>query len=160
MERWTRKAALGGAAILAVPSALSSGGAYAATAATGSAMGPTSDLSAQDCAADRRVVREAPMHNRNGSGHRQGMVYLLYSPSCRTVWAKVDTQAGPCVPGDDLCGKATLHRNSDNAELVCHIPRGATSCITGMLNDANVTSYAEGEFDYGPWGYYGKTASY
>ncbi|HEY0640362.1 MAG TPA: DUF2690 domain-containing protein [Pseudonocardiaceae bacterium] len=111
------------------------------------------------CTDTGRVVRQAPMRNTY-NGHAQGTVYLYYSTSCRTVWAKLVTGAPGCVPGDDWCGSARVHRNSDGAELVCYTPRGASSCVTGQLNDAGVTSYAEADYTNGPWNYYGKTGSY
>jgi hypothetical protein len=122
---------------------------------------PTSydGMSAAACG-DVIVARSAPMANRADSGQRQGTVYLMYSRQCRTVWAKIDTGAPGCVPGDDWCGSATVHRNSDGAELTCFTPRGSSTCSTGMLNDAGVTSFAEAGYDNGPWSYYGKTASF
>ena len=117
------------------------------------------DPVATGCSNTARVARSAPLRNTY-TGTARGTVYLMYSSACRTVWAKMDTGQPGCIPAADYCGSATVHRNSDGAEITCYTPRGRSSCSTRQLNDANVTSYAEAEYTAGSWNYYGKTASY
>lgn len=152
-----RKAVSIGGAAAVVGSSLLFDGAMATAAPAAVLDG--SDPTVTACSDTARVARSAPLRNRY-NGHRQGTVYLMYSTSCRTVWAKMVTGAPGCRPGDDFCGQATVHRNSDGRELHCWTPAGRNSCTTGQLNDANVTSFAEAEYTNGPWNYYGKTASY
>lgn len=109
------------------------------------------------CADTGSAKRTAAMTSPGGV---RGTMYLYYSSACRTTWAKVVTDSPPCQPGVDYCGSATVHRNSDGKEMTCHIPSGQSSCYTKQVNDANVTSYAYGHFDNGPWTYYGTTGSY
>ncbi|HET8641569.1 MAG TPA: DUF2690 domain-containing protein [Pseudonocardiaceae bacterium] len=148
-----RFASLGGAAAVVGSSLLFDG------AVANALPYDNTDPGATGCANTGRVVRSAPMRNRY-NGDPQGTVYLFYSSGCRTVWAKMSTGAPGCVPGADWCGSATVHRNSDGYELRCYTPSGRSSCSTRQLNDANVTSFAEAQFDNGPWSYYGKTGSY
>lgn len=148
-----RFASLGGAAAIVGSSLLFDGAVANAAPYDGT------DPGATGCSNTARVARSAPIRNRY-NGHAQGTVYLMYSTACRTVWAKMVTGAPGCVPGDDWCGSATVHRNSDGRELICYTPAGRSSCSTRQLNDAGVTSFAEAEYTNGPWNYYGKTASY
>jgi hypothetical protein len=69
---------------------------------------------------------------------------LWYSPSCRTVWAVVNTN----VTNWSGLG-CNVWRNSDNKRMGCAASSGTQERYSMMLNDANVTSYATG------WGYDG-----
>jgi hypothetical protein len=96
-----------------------------------------------------------------------GRIELRYSPTCRTVWARLVNYMN-YVPGDQHRGDPYIHRNSDGKEygrLQCDRPSGRnTVCWTRMLNDANVTSYAIGLIDgYPTYGYttaVGQTGSF
>jgi hypothetical protein len=104
------------------------------------------------------TVKSSAMHFGAAT---QGLVELRYDACTRYAWARVTTyEAGGCVPGDNGCGQATVHRNSDGAEQTCNIPPAGTSCSTATVNDANVTSYAKAWFDAGAGTYTGQTASY
>ena len=83
---------------------------------------------------------------------------LRYSPTCRSVWARI-SNAG-YDPASQLAGWAQIHRNSDGRAYRCSVYSGSTGCYTMMLNDANVTSYAEGWYDSGVREYYSRTTSY
>lgn len=73
-----------------------------------------------------------------------GLIQVSYSPCTRNVWAYIQSYYPPCQANGEFCGFAYIHRNSDGATLMCSIPVGATTCNTGQLYDANVTSYAYG----------------
>lgn len=68
-----------------------------------------------------------------------GTVSLFFSPSCRTVWAKLsNVQYSQCAPGGTPSFDFYVHRTSDNAESEgC-----AEGTVTQMLYDAGTTSYA------------------
>lgn len=89
-----------------------------------------------------------------------GLIQVSYSSCTRNVWAYLLSYAPPCRPGVDYCGGALIHRNSDGAERSCGLPAGGTSCNSDQLSDANVTSYAYGEIDNGPFNGTGRTANW
>ncbi len=73
---------------------------------------------------------------------------LRYSPSCRTVWARITTLEGLYAAGDWEGGQCWIHRNSDGAELEdSHCSSDHTVCYTNMLDDADVSCYAYGTVD-------------
>ena len=95
------------------------------------------------------------------TGRTQGLLELRYNSCNRTVWARVSTGlTGGCLPAQTDCGYATIHRNSDGAERSCATVRGAKSCYTAALNDANVTSYAHGSVDAGAYSYMARTINF
>ncbi|GIH07833.1 hypothetical protein Rhe02_59000 [Rhizocola hellebori] len=89
-----------------------------------------------------------------------GQIQLRYSTACRTVWGRIVAYY------NDYNAHAYVNRNSDGAWYNCVNPTwsnnlAAYSCYTPMLNDANVTSYADGyaaTTDYVIS--YGRTTSY
>jgi hypothetical protein len=86
------------------------------------------------CANDAYTARSATL--ASGS-----IIELRYSPSCRTVWARI---TNPVVDDNNNYSFAIVTRNSDGHTYSCLVPTGAKSCYTPMLNDAGVTSYAKG----------------
>jgi Protein of unknown function (DUF2690) len=117
-----------------------------------------SDPSATGCSAGAYTAR-SDVGSLGGEIHV--LVELRYSPKCRTAWARVTTENMPaCVPGEDWCGDAVVHRNGDGRSFTCDIPRGGHSCYTRQVNDAGVTSWAFGEGDDGAQTASADTASF
>jgi hypothetical protein len=87
----------------------------------------------------------------------QALLELRYSRTCRAAWARISN--APYIEFESVPGWARVHRNSDGKEYGCTVQPGATKCYTAMVNDANVTSYAYGEWDSGTYFYSGRTAS-
>ncbi|MFE1285831.1 DUF2690 domain-containing protein [Streptomyces sp. NPDC058751] len=88
----------------------------------------------------------------------QATLQLRYSASCRAAWGRItnasyDTRS-------QFTPSAGVHRNSDGREYTCAVATTGTSCFTLMVNDANVTSYAFGEWDSGAQVYSDRTGSY
>ncbi|WP_433610235.1 DUF2690 domain-containing protein [Dactylosporangium sp. CA-139114] len=91
-----------------------------------------------------------------------GKVELRYStnPNCRTVWARITSKV---VASNQLGG--FIARNSDGASYQCSEfgwsdNLQANYCLTPMLNDAGVTSYAKGAVLYQGAYYFGQTTNY
>ncbi len=115
------------------------------------------------------IARKANVVITSGrySGTVLGRIELRYSPTCRTVWARLVNYMN-WEPGNAHEGSPYVHRNSDGrtyGRVACDRNSGRdTRCWTSMLNDANVTSYAEGVIDgYPTYGYVqarGRTTSY
>lgn len=89
-----------------------------------------------------------------------GEVQLRYSRTCRTVWARITSKV---VDSNHLGGY--VQRNSDGASYQCSEfgysnNLAAFYCLTPMLNDANVTSYVRGAFQYQGQNYFGQTTNY
>ncbi|GAA4247266.1 DUF2690 domain-containing protein [Dactylosporangium darangshiense] len=89
-----------------------------------------------------------------------GKVELRYSSSCRTVWTRVTSTA---VSSAYIGGY--VQRNSDGAYYQCSESGwsdnlGAYYCLTAMLNDKDVTSYAKGGIQYQGATYTGQTSNY
>ncbi|WP_165845796.1 DUF2690 domain-containing protein [Streptacidiphilus pinicola] len=99
-----------------------------------------------------------------GDGSYAGTVYLRYNSGCRTVWAKIVLASPQDACGNAsagmACAEAVVHRNDDGAEMSCYVPQGATSCYTAMLNDANMSSHAEGFLDTAYGTRYAQTSDY
>jgi len=84
-------------------------------------------------------------------------VLLRYSPSCRTVWAKIKDVPGPT--GNSSGCTIWIHRNSDGTEIA-KTPLFGTqhnTIWTEVLYDADVTSYAAATCDFGAEQFSGKT---
>lgn len=110
------------------------------------------------CSSSAFTAKSAGLNNSSGN---YGIIELRYSSTCRTVWARVTSTYGvACVPGDDGCADAEVHRNSDNRKLYCTSLPGTKTCYTYQLNDAGVTSHAHGHVTTGPLDAYGTTGSY
>jgi hypothetical protein len=106
------------------------------------------DPASTGCANTAETVASAAIYDSSGTA-KLGYIELRYSTACQTVWARVTTYGG-YVPGDHGAADATIHRNSDGAELTASFSyAGQTSVYTNQLNDAGVTSYAYGDIDDG-----------
>jgi Protein of unknown function (DUF2690) len=68
-------------------------------------------------------------------GTLAGNLQLKYSPSCRTTWGRVWTYIGNR-------GNATIQSTSKEKSSCNILVDGSAGCNTGMVYDANVTSYA------------------
>ena len=94
------------------------------------------DPDATGCSADAITARS---HYIDYDGRRFGQVQLRYSPTCKTAWARIVSMLpSGCVPSQQNCGGATIHRNSDGREYSCTTPSGATQCYTRQVNDNGV----------------------
>ncbi|MEW1892003.1 MULTISPECIES: DUF2690 domain-containing protein [unclassified Streptomyces] len=96
------------------------------------------DPMSSGCASGAYTARSQALYV---NGARVGTVELRYSPSCRTVWARVWSD------GNSVYAKVV--RDQDNSWEYCGTPHydsasGQYSCYTPMLNDADYTSYAVG----------------
>jgi hypothetical protein len=117
------------------------------------------DPIATGCATGATTVRKA--YGTLPGGGTIVEVELRYSSRCRTSWARLTTIGIPaCRPGDDYCGYANVHRNSDGREYACWTPGGGHGCYTAQVNDSGVTSYAYGEADDGAQSASATTGSY
>lgn len=130
----------------------------AVTTPANAALYDNTNPSTTGCSGSAITARQAGLNNASGNF---GLIDLRYSTSCRTAWARVTSTYGiACVPGDDGCGGAWVHRNSDGLQLQCTTPGGTKTCYSNQVNDAGVTSYAHGWVDTGPNTAYGTTSSY
>jgi hypothetical protein len=117
------------------------------------------DPSATGCASSGSTVESK--YGKTAVGTTIVFVELRYSSSCRTTWARVTTVGLPgCKPGVDFCGLAIVRRNSDGKQYTCEIPKGGVGCYTKQVNDAGVTSFAQGSADDGAYSATAKTNSY
>jgi hypothetical protein len=117
------------------------------------------DPASTGCANTAKTVASAPIYDVSGSSEI-GYIELRYSTGCQTIWARVTTFGG-YVPGDHGIATATIHRNSDGAELSATFSyAGQTSVYSNQLNDSGVTSYAYGEIDDGVAFDHARTTSY
>ncbi|MEU6976013.1 DUF2690 domain-containing protein [Streptomyces sp. NPDC046371] len=142
MRTLLRRAAQAGTALLLAAGALGLTGG-SAQAATYDGADPASTY----CGGTTSTPRSAALYDPRFGNH-VGTIDLRYNSGCRTVWARItlDSPQGWC--GDSAagqpCATAEVIRNSDGASLSCQVPQGGTSCYTRMLNDAGVSSYAQG----------------
>lgn len=102
------------------------------------------DPNSSGCAKDARTVRSHAIYpNDNGD---KVLLELRYSPSCRTAWARIALIPDPAI--HEIL-RASVVRNSDGKRYSCQVdPFRGNSCYTKMVNDAGVTSYAYGEYQY------------
>jgi hypothetical protein len=113
------------------------------------------------CANDVRTAKSTSVLTQGQLSAVWGKIELRYSPSCRTVWARVTT---PTLP---LTQAASVVRNSDGKYQRCDGRLWSSTlnsyyCITAMLYDGGVTSYAHANIGRAidqPLAY-GKTGSY
>ncbi|MDH2426082.1 DUF2690 domain-containing protein [Sphaerisporangium sp. TRM90804] len=103
------------------------------------------------CGGDARTVQSLRLGG-------QALLELRYSPSCRAAWARISNASYDIYNSPSPLARVV--RNSDGRRYTCYVPQGGTSCYTAMVNDANVTSYAYGEWDSGVTTYTGRTGSY
>jgi hypothetical protein len=95
------------------------------------------------CGSDAVTKRSATIVTSTQLGEVYGKLELRYSAKCRTVWARVTT---PTLP---IAQAATVLRNSDGRTMDCDGRLWSSNlnsyyCITAMLYDGGVTSYAMG----------------
>jgi len=138
-----------GVAMLAIVAGTGLGFAGTASAAPYDGVAPQGSA----CYASRALMRQTII--KYGST-RQGDIQLWYSLRCHTVWARVVTVDAPRVTGR-LGSRGFVVRNTDHAGQMCNVPVGQYSCLTKMLYDGKVTSYA--------WAHtngtnYGRTSNY
>ena len=121
--------------------------------------GRNPDALGSSCHGDARTVKSAVLVRSDGVADGP-TVQLRYSPSCRTIWAKIVGGWGH-LPGSDSggCG-VTVHRNSDGKEYGANIGAGGNSAFTNVVYDADVTAYAYASCDSGATIYRGATGSY
>ncbi|MFJ8477158.1 DUF2690 domain-containing protein [Kitasatospora sp. NPDC094011] len=119
----------------------------AVTVALAAGVGGTANAAGRDgqdpissgCAADAITARSVPL-NADGIG-QVGTLELRYSPSCRTVWARVYSRGGNLW--------ANVVRQKDNQREGCNSSSwdsgaGQYYCYTAMVDDAGYKSYAVG----------------
>ncbi|MEU4366676.1 DUF2690 domain-containing protein [Micromonospora chersina] len=113
------------------------------------------------CGSDARTVRSASVTTSTQLGEVYGKVELRYSPTCRTVWARVTT---PVLP---IFQDATVFRNSDYHTMTCNGRLWSDSlhsyyCFTAMLYDGDVTSFAQADIGRSTYEEpaYGETGDY
>lgn len=95
-------------------------------------------------------------------GTRVGYIELRYSPSCRTTWARL-TSLLKYEPGNLGAAYARITRNNDGKKYECTIPANVTppvKCNTAMVNDKNMSSFAQGWIDDGVKTVTARTTSY
>ena|SRR3979409_513686 len=111
------------------------------------------------CWNDRRSVQSTHLL-RGGHGRAvTSIIYLYYSPSCRTTWAHL-TGGTIASRGDNAGGSAQIIRNSDGRTYTCNVTTSSGECTTRMVNDVGVTSYAFGSEDSGFVIAWARTANY
>ncbi|MEU4623587.1 DUF2690 domain-containing protein [Actinoplanes sp. NPDC023801] len=116
--------------------------------------------SATPCATGAYTARQKTLTTNTQLSEVIAKIELRYSPSCRTVWARITSIK---VTSDNLLGY--VRRNSDWQGYECSEfgyskNLGAQYCLTPMVNDAGVTSYALGGLKYNGVNYDGETASF
>lgn len=136
----SRRAFRIGAVLVAVVAAVGLAG--PAQAATNDGKSATST----GCAKTAKTVATATMRSPYDNS-KFGTIELLYSTSCRTTWARITTVSKISTGWNDAW--ATITRNSDGKHYSCQVPAGKTSCVTAMVNDAGVSSFASGWGDDG-----------
>jgi hypothetical protein len=101
------------------------------------------------CSSDAFTAESAKLVDDN-TNIVWGSVQLRYSPTCRTVWAKVFSDV---TIGGDVTAYAEVDRN-DGGLQGCHVQQNHSNCETNMLYDHSdtkiVTSVAWGDVDIPP----------
>lgn len=111
------------------------------------------------CWNDRRFVESTHLRLSGNGQEMPPIIYLYYSPSCRTTWARL-TGGAVAQPTHSAGGRAEITRNSDGRRYTCQVTTTSGECTTAMVNDAGVTSYAFGSEDVGTWAAWARTANY
>ncbi|TMQ02285.1 MAG: DUF2690 domain-containing protein [Deltaproteobacteria bacterium] len=111
------------------------------------------------CWNDRRFVQSTHLFIGGNGQSVSSIIYLYYSPGCRTTWARLTGGTIP-EPGNSTGGMAQIIRNFDGRTYTCHVTTSSGECTTAMVNDAGVTSYAFGEEDAGAWTAWARTANF
>jgi hypothetical protein len=93
------------------------------------------------CSSNAYTVTSAPIYQQT-SGRLIGRVYLRYSPSCGTNWAKVERYDG--ITSEPLT--ARIVRPSDGYSNTFSM-RGSSSIYGNMAYAPNTCTYAWGEVD-------------
>lgn len=89
-------------------------------------------------------------------------VDLRYNSGCRVVWSRTRSYLPGCQPGQDYCGRSRILRLNDWAQLwdMQGHESGRRVWWTPMLNDKNMSSFAYGSIDNGPYTFSGSTPSW
>lgn len=111
------------------------------------------------CWSDREFVQSTHLFIEGGGQSVSTLIYLYYSPRCQTTWARL-TGGTIAQPNDNLGGSAKIVRNNDGRTYTCNVTSTSGECITAMVNDAGLTSYAYGFEDGGAWTAWARTASF
>ena len=123
----------------------------AAVGLAGPAQAATNDgksAKSTGCATTAKTVATATMRSPYDNS-KFGTIELIYSTSCRTTWARITTVTKITKGWNDA--SATITRNSDGRSYSCRVQPGSTSCVTAMVNDAGVSSFASGWGDDGEY---------
>ncbi|MGW4160434.1 DUF2690 domain-containing protein [Streptomyces sp. NPDC004788] len=152
-----RTAQVGTALLFAAGGLVATGG--SAQAATYDGWDPAST----SCGGTTSTVQSAGLYDPY-FGTYQGSIELRYNSGCRTTWARISlnytqSDCGNASAGH-ACAQAKVIRNSDGRSYSCTVSVGSSSCYTPMVNDAGVTSYAEGMVDGAGGLKYTRTGSY
>ncbi|GAA2796227.1 DUF2690 domain-containing protein [Streptomyces showdoensis] len=158
MRNLLRRTAQAGTALLLAAGALSlTGGSAQAATYDGN------DPASTSCGGTTSTVRSAAMYDPTFGTHL-GTIELRYNSGCRTAWARVSLDYAQFNCGNASAGKACAQakvvRNSDGRSYSCTVAVGSSSCYTRMVNDAGVSSYAEGFADVAGGITYVRTGSY
>lgn len=108
------------------------------------------------------VTKASANINSAAWGTRVGYIELRYSPSCRTTWARL-TSLLTYDPYNLGAASAAITRNNDGKKYWCSIPANVTApvkCNTPMVNDKNMSSFAQGWIDDGVKTVTARTTSY
>lgn len=129
----------------------------AAVGLAGPAQAATNDgksAKSTGCATTAKTVATATMRSPYDNS-KFGTIELIYSTSCRTTWARITSvhpiQSSSPSQRDWNDAWATITRNSDGKHYSCQVAVGQTSCVTAMVNDAGVSSFASGWGDDGEY---------
>ncbi|MFI8828339.1 DUF2690 domain-containing protein [Streptomyces sp. NPDC053431] len=158
MRTLLRRTAQAGTALLLAAGAL--------TLTGGSAQAATydgSDPASLGCGGTTSTVQSAALYDP-GFGTYLGTIELRYNSGCRTAWARITLDYAQFDCGNASAGKACAQakviRNSDGRSYGCTVTPGNRSCYTAVVNDAGVTSYAQGFTDTVGGLKYTRTGSY
>ncbi|MEU8761170.1 DUF2690 domain-containing protein [Streptomyces sp. NPDC048659] len=158
MRDLARRAAQAGTALLLAAGALTLTGGSAQAATYDGA-----DPAATSCGGTTSTVQSASVNDPYFGTH-VGTIELRYNSGCRTAWARITLDGAQSNCGNASAGKACAQakvvRNSDGRQYSCTVSVGSSSCYTRMVNDAGVSSYAEGFVDVAGGIRYVRTGSY
>ena len=110
---------------------------------------------------NKKVAKTANIYGAKGV--KVGKIDLMYSPNCRTVWARVETTFARDKFGfspDYQASANVIRLGKHSANEVCEIVKGTKACNSEMLNDKDMKSIAKGFIFHGGKWREGTTASY
>lgn len=137
-----RRAVTLAVALVGIAPLLLLGTALRANAATSCYASSCTGLSAANttCVNDAYVAEQANLYD---GSTLIGNVQLKYSPACRATWARV-----VAYNNNGTIGWVQSNQNAYLWEQCNGNGPAGTGCNTAMINDANMTSYADGRFWY------------